>query len=295
MRNRFLISVLASVIFAWNLPTAQAVILFLKGKDEPIRGYLVREDAGAVTLQQLKNDGETVERTVPRTEIDQLIKSVSSERLAALDPSEPDRYREYAEELAEKRKDPDAQLAGIRLFLIAAYLEPERLGRSCLLGMAPLARDEAEQRRFRAMSYLLDPAHDLSQLKTTTVKKPTEVKLEPRYARFVIRALRLLRQNKKRDARLQARRINMKERLPLLTDLITYEEFDEACELVCSCRRGRIECPDCRGKGFTLDADSNRVTCRTCGTRGEIVCPRCNGDPNNFPLFCVVTQTHPPS
>ena len=92
---------------------------------------------------------------------------MSEERLAELVRSNPDAYREYAEELAEKRKDPDAQQTSIRLFQMAAVLDPQRLGRSCLLGMVPLARDAAEQRRFRAMAYLLDPDHDPALLQAS--------------------------------------------------------------------------------------------------------------------------------
>jgi len=46
------------------------------------------------------------------------------------------------------------------LYLIAAYRNPQELGRSSLLGMTALARTPAEERRFRAMTYLLGDDHD---------------------------------------------------------------------------------------------------------------------------------------
>ena len=143
------------------------MILYLKDQDQPIRGYYVRENEHAVVLLELLPNGSTAERSVPRSQIDDMIRSVSEERLAALRPENPDGYREYAEELAEKRKDPDAQLTGLRLYQMAAVLEPQRLGRSCLLGMVPLARDAAELRRFRALAYLLDPDHDPALLRVS--------------------------------------------------------------------------------------------------------------------------------
>ncbi len=190
------IPLLIVLFMSLTAPQAMGVIIFLKGQEDPIRGYAVRENEHVVVLAQLMSDGTTQERTVSRSEIEDLIKTVSAERLEALQPENADRYREYAEELAEKSKDPDAQLAAIRLFLIAAHLEPQRLGRSCLLALVPLARGAAEQRRFRAMAYLLDSTHDPSvltmSLETTTRPRGPE----PPQAEFLLRALRLLRQGK---------------------------------------------------------------------------------------------------
>ncbi len=159
-RLTILVFILFLMITNLAIEPVLAVIVFLKGQDEPIRGYFVRENEHVVVLQQLQTDGSTQERIVSRSEIEDVIKTVDSARLEALRPENPDGYREYAEELAEKSKDPDAQVTAIRLFLIAAYLQPQRLGRSCLLGMVPLARQGTEQRHFRAMAYLLDPTHD---------------------------------------------------------------------------------------------------------------------------------------
>ena len=164
--------VVALILFAAR--PASAVIIFLKGQDQPLLGYLVRETSDVVVFRQLLEDGQQRRRTLSKSDIEELINSVSDERLETLERSDPQAYREYAEELSEKRKDPDAQQTAIRLFLIAAYLDTDRLGRSCLLGMAGLARDEAERRRFMAMAYLLDPKHDTNLLKSRTVTSPSQ-------------------------------------------------------------------------------------------------------------------------
>ncbi len=171
IQNRWAVLLVGALIFLAPQP-ASAVIIFLKGQDQPLLGYLVRETSDVVVFRQLLEDGQQRRRTLSKSEIEDLIISVSDERLEKLERSDPQAYREYAEELSEKRKDPDAQETAIRLFLIAAYLDTDRLGRSCLLGMAGLARDEAEQRRFMAMAYLLDPKHDSSLLKSPTVTDP---------------------------------------------------------------------------------------------------------------------------
>ncbi len=266
-----------SLLLAVSAGKAEAIIVLLKGQDAPVRGYFVRENEHVVVLQQLQSDGSTQERTLSRSEIEEIIRSVDSDRLATLTPSNPDAYREYAEELAEKSKDPDAQVTAIRLFLIAASLQPQRLGRSCLLGMVPLARHEAEQKRFRAMAYLLDPTHDTALLAMPAVTRTPKSDLEPRQVEFLLRALRLLRQGKQRDALAQARRVKLKERLHELTDTITYKEFERACEPTCPyCQRGREPCPDCKGAKFV-----ESKACARCSATGDIPCHACGGDYRN--------------
>lgn len=260
---------------------AAADIIYVKEQTQPIRGYFVREDEQTVTLREVRPDGSTAERSIPRDQIEDLIRSVSDQRLSELDPSKPDAYREYAEELAEKRKDPDAQQTSIRLFQIAAVLDPERLGRSCLLGMVPLARTAEEQRRFRAMAYLLDPAHDVALLQSVTqpFTNATPSTLEEKQAEFLLKSLRMLRQGKRKEALAHARRSKLEERLPLLTEAITYAEFEQACRPTCSaCDRGKQVCPTCGGTRTVPRSDGSNVPCGTCGASGEVPCTVCHGN-----------------
>ncbi len=280
MRCTTMMALLLGIAANLAAQPALAVIVLLKGQDEPLRGYFVRENEHVVVLQQLQADGSTQERTVSRSEIEDVIKTVDAARLEALRPDNPDGYREYAEELAEKSKDPDAQITAIRLFLIAAHLQPQQLGRSCLLSVVPLARTAAEQRQFRAMAYLLDPAHDPLLLTAPLPTNTRKSDIEPRQAQYLLRALRLLRQGKPREAMTQARRIKLKERLHLLTDTITYREFERACEPTCSyCQRGKEPCPECKGNKFVLGK-----ACGRCGATGEVACSVCRGDFRNNQL-----------
>lgn len=140
--------------------SAQAVIVFEKNNPQPLRGYLIDADEVRIIVEIPLPNGQRQERILPRSAISQMIETVDTDRLARLDPKHPEGYRDYAEELAEKRQDPEARETAMRLYLIAAYLRPNQLGRSCLLGMTRLAETVEEQRRFRAMAYLLDDQHD---------------------------------------------------------------------------------------------------------------------------------------
>ena len=278
--NRRAVTVLIGLVIYLVAQPAWAVIVFLKGQDEPIRGYFVRENEHVIVIDELMPDNSVQERTISRSDIDDLIRTVSDERLASLSPDDPNKYREYAEELAEKSKDPDARVAAIRLFLIAAHLAPDRLGRSCLLGMVPLARTELEQRRFRAMAYLLDPTHDPSVLTMNLQAGAPKSDIDPRQAKFMLKAFRLLRQRKRREALSQAGYVKMKDRLPQLTDTITYSEFEQACSPTCPhCTRGDIICPRCDGNRFVRGS-----SCATCGASGELDCPYCDGEFRENPL-----------
>jgi hypothetical protein len=97
--------------------------------------------------------------------------NVSEARLSSLKADNPLGYRDYAEELAEKREDPLAIAMSIRLYLIAAYLDQQgeptlnqgNLARSCFLGMRRLARNLQEEKIFVSMARLMG---DRQPLKT---------------------------------------------------------------------------------------------------------------------------------
>lgn len=275
------LAILTVVAGCLATPPAWAVLVFVKGEDRPIRGYLVREDEEELVINRPEADGTTTEQVIiARADIDDVIRTVSADRLESLQPSDPDTYREYAEELAEKKKDPDAHITSLRLFLIAAYLAPERLGRSCLLGMVPLARSDVEKRRFRAMAYLLDPAHDPGTLSLPVETTPGNPELDGEQAKSVLRALRLLRQGKRNAAKTLARRVNLEENLSKLTSTITYDEFEAGCAPVCPhCQQGRQICPECNGQKTVDDR-----ACPTCNGRGRVPCAHCGGEYRRNPL-----------
>lgn len=207
---------------------ARAVILLEKGKTSTLRGYLIKADNVQVVVDVQLPDGRKERREFPRTAIEELIIAVEPQRLAALDPGKPEAYRDYAEELAEKREDPDARVTAIRLYLIAAYLKPSVLGRSSLLGMTRLARSAREEREFRAMSYLLDAKHDPSVL-SEPAKTVFDAGVVPEENRGTLRnLLRLVRTSHKDEALDMLNRPAVKLLLPRLAPAITEDELRAA-------------------------------------------------------------------
>jgi hypothetical protein len=147
----------------WARP-AQAVVVLPKGAKQPIMGYLVRQDDRNVVVREELPGGKSRENSFAKKDLDELIITVSPQRLTLLDPSKPQDYREYAEELAEKQRDPEARDTAIRLYAIAAARGDDKLRHSALLGLIALARNPDEERFFRAAAYWFDADHDAAVL-----------------------------------------------------------------------------------------------------------------------------------
>jgi hypothetical protein len=144
--------------------TVHAAVVLPKGAKQPVMGYLVRQDDRMIVIREELPGGKSRESSFARKDLDELIFTISPERLTALDPNKPQTYWEYAEELAEKKRDPEARDTAIRLYAIAAARGDNRIRHSALLGLIALARNNDEERLFRAAAYLFDSDHDPSIL-----------------------------------------------------------------------------------------------------------------------------------
>jgi hypothetical protein len=180
-----------------------------------------------VIVKVLLPGGETRERIIPRSSIEEIRIPVDEKRLAQLRPQDPGGYRDYAEDLVEKREDPDARATAIRLYLIAASLDPPGLGRSCMLGMAALARSPDEERRFNAMAYLLDRGHDPALLKSPSSPAMGDG-IADSDRKLLRNLLRLLRTREIRQARTMMSRPSVQKALERVAPLIQEDELKAA-------------------------------------------------------------------
>jgi len=222
-------SIAALLLIGSMAKTGHAVVVLKKGSPKPIMGYLVRHDDRGVTVRENLPDGKYRDEVIARDQIDELLITVSPERLAALDPKEPRLYREYAEELAEKHRDPEARDAAIRLYHITAALGDAQLRRGALLGLIALARSPAEERKFRAAAYLYDADHDPKLLAS-----PADVKLDRASAvkeplAELLITLRLARQGKGAQAKAGLERPGVRAQLEAMSGVLTTDEFQKAC------------------------------------------------------------------
>jgi hypothetical protein len=266
------LAVALAVLPAW------AVVVFETGRKEPIRGFLIEQDAQKVVIDEVTSQGKLKRREIPRSSVSDLIISVDAQRLSALRHDRPQDYRDYAEELAAKKIDPEAQQMSLRLFHIAAYLDPAKLGRGALRAMANIARDAREERKFRALAYLLDDEHDRSVLVAPSGPPAdggaAKGKVPEDATPALLAALRFLRRERRADALRIVERPGMREQFSRMDGAFTYEEFVQACNYVCpDCTKGYNSCEACGGTGRRKVVD-RFVTCGQC-KGGKVVCPTC--------------------
>jgi hypothetical protein len=228
MNARFRLTVcLLAIALLWPLAQARAIFVLRKGENEPLLGHLVSENAKQLVIRVERGDTEQ-NVSVPRSDIEELIYTTDPARLAALSPSQPRAYREYAEELSEMQADPEARDTARRLFVIAANLDPSGVGRSALLGLANLARTPQEAAACRAAAYLCDPLHDRALLQPWQAAK-----LEPAAATDahdeLLRALVFARHEDFAAARRVVESPKGKAQYAQIESIFSRKEFLAAC------------------------------------------------------------------
>lgn len=228
MRRKRELSLLFALITGLLDEEARAVVVLPKGTDKPVMGYLVRQDERTVMLRQIDSAGKSREQSFAKSDIDELILTVLPERLAVLDPAKPEMYREYAEELAEKQRDPEARDAAIRLYIICAAHADGPLRHSALLGLIVLARSPQEEKRFRAAAYLYDPRHDVAVLTATGPAAGRSLPGEAADDAELAKALRLIRQGKGAAARPLLERPAVQAAAARLTAILQLDDLQSA-------------------------------------------------------------------
>lgn len=273
---------LLSILIFGIAPSARAVILDLRDGVR-VTGYLVDEDGTSYTVRRVLDGRESVQ-TFARSDVLFALPAFDPRRLSGLSPEKPAEYRLYAEELSEKREDPEARALAIRLFLIAASLDPEGLGRGCLLSMASLARSPDEERRYRAMAYQLDPRHDRSVL-----APPSEAARRGARARHdFAQAMAFYRAGQTSRALSYARRPGVAELFSSAVGIPSFSEFEKSCEDHPECSKcgpdGLVRCPACKGSGSVGTDRFRRSACPDCLGSGEVVCPDCDGKKSDLAI-----------
>ena len=220
------------------LPTdARAVVVFKKGQTQPIAGYLVRETDSEVVLRQAREGGRTEDVLIPKSEIEDLIHTIDRARLEALERDRPQEYREYADELAEKRIDPEARDTALRLYVIAAHAgqgsgPPENdLARAAMLGLIALARTPQEEARFRAAAYLADPRHDGTLLRSAAIvaAPATGGSSTPATRQKLLEAVHHARRGKGDVAGRLIERPELAEELAAVSSIVSKDELVRIC------------------------------------------------------------------
>jgi hypothetical protein len=257
-----------ALLVALPLPAWSIIIETRDGK--VYKGTVVSED----TVRYVINISGKGQTTISKAQVVKATRIVKADRLQALKPSSPQVYYDYAKELSAQLDDPEVRDVALRLFLINAYLDPEKGAYKSLLEMTKLARNPEEARTFRAMAFLVDLLGDKSALKTEKA-----MPINPEAGGEFLHALELLRRGKTRDALKTARKPGVARFFDAIPGLMTYGEFVKMCEAnpeCASCKEGRLFCQRCQG--------SKNPACPACKGKGWVTCSKCKGEPRRVPL-----------
>ncbi len=282
MRRRYI--VLSLVVSILGLPSAAPAILIESGGVR-IGGYFVRDDGKKLAIRVRTADGKEKVSEYDSGRV-KILHQVDRKRLEKLSQDNPKAFRDYAEELAGKKEDPEARDVAMRLYLIAAYLDPQKFGRSSLLGMSSLAGTAAEARRCRAMAFLLDDKGDPSLLRgesarnAPAAKGPRVVDAQTTAINDFVKALQYYRTGQIRQAREVATHEGVDKVFTMAPGMIDRKTFFQKCtDAQCpTCRlKGTVVCSTCNGKGVTLGLFNQVERCATCNGQKIVTCSNCDG------------------
>lgn len=264
----------AALLFALAAP---AVAIEFENGINVVRGFVVKDDGKKLSV---RIEGKAAPDDYDKAKI-KIIFQPDYARLEKLSPENPKAYRDYADELARRQSDPESQYFALRLYLIAAHLDPEKLGRSSLLGMSAIAKSPGKARKYRAMAYLLDPKTDAALLKKDgppPFGKGKDAKDADNALRSFQQALRLFRTGHLKDARQFATQPGVDKFFDAAPGMLEPKAFLQVCDQAeCStCKTTKhVRCPDCEGKKTAFNFGNEK--CFTCAGSGQILCRSCDG------------------
>ena len=246
----------------WLPLAAQAIVIEMQSGKRHV-GYVVRDDGKTLIVRERGADGKEEEISYDRVRSKfKILSELDGARLIKLSRDNPMEYLDYAQALAEVAStydDPEARDTAMRLFLIAAYLDPQKYGPSSLLSMSALADTPAEARKCRALAFLLDPKGNASLLKPDAVKPAQLPKAQADTLQEFLKALAYYRAGQIDLARKAAESKGMDTIFSMAPGMTDKKAFLQRCtDASCATCKGTgkvqsgmksLKCVDCDGSG----------------------------------------------
>ena len=274
---------LAAGLFFSTLPASAILIDTGTGK---VGGFVLNDDGTKLKISIPTRDGEDKVGEYLYADI-KILHRLDVKRLEGLSKDNPKAYRDYAEELALQKDDPEARYVAMRLYLIAAYLAPKEFGSSSLLRMSALASKPAEARKLRAMAYLLDPKAGDAIVEEDSGKPAQPAPLPAGALEDFTKALQFYRSGQIKLASETAKHDGVDTIFSMVPGKIDLKTFLQWCtDANCTtCRAdGTVVCPNCQGKGVVVNMFRQYERCPTCKGKKRVRCPDCGGTHVRDPL-----------
>jgi hypothetical protein len=278
------------VVLCWHFlfGTPAWAIVIETEKKQRVAGYLVSEDPQKIVIHTKTAEGKEKVNVFDPTKI-KVIHKIDLPRLEKLSQEKPAAYIDYGRELAQVKADPEAMDLALRLYLIAAFLDPPNLAERALVSMSELAAQPGDAHKYLAMAYLLDSKGDPKLLQSITTKpaRPAvpEVKVAAKALARFQKALERYRSGDGTNAKADANEKGVAEFFARAG--LDQRNFLQACDdLACTkCKKtGTVTCSACNGKGRINDPMNpfgGLIVCTTCNGKGKQKCPSCDGTGSN--------------
>lgn len=279
---RLCVGLVVGLLYA-TLPASAILIEARNGK---VGGFVLNDDGTILKISIPTPDGQEKVGEYLHADI-KILHRLDGKRLEGLSPDNPRAYRDYADELARQKADPEARYTAMRLYLIAAQLAPDEFGSSSLLRMSALANAPAEARKYRAMAFLLDPKADAEILQTEAVKPTRPAKFPARVLGDFTKSLQYYRTGQIKLASETAKHEDVDKIFSMAPGEIDLKTFLQWCsDAKCqTCKAdGTVICPTCQGKGVVFNVFQRAERCSTCKGKKRGPCPDCGGTHIRDPL-----------
>lgn len=205
----------------------QADVVYRRGLPSPLIGQVAQDDAEGIVLKFDNPQQGVSQILIPRNEVVEHVVTVSPSRLERLKDGDWAQYRDYAEELAAYRVDPQAHRLAIRLYLIVAYHSNDELRIGAFRALIDIARSTQEEKRFRALAFQVMGEQASSLLEPP--KGVTAIQLPDESAqKQLLQCIRLVRQGDGEKALDLADSPAVQAAFESISNVMTFRDFRDA-------------------------------------------------------------------
>lgn len=220
---RIVVATTAILIFGMVANTL-ADTVWIKGKPEPLFGQVISQSNDQIQIRLLNNGAYSATQTISLKQIDSLVINIDRQRLEKLTPDRPKEYREYAEELGSQTKDLAAIRLATRLYVLAADNSKGEQRYGALLGLASLATDDGQKRKYEMLLRLNAP--DANQVKALEKKTTSQSQFSNAENQLMLTLILALRKEKSIEASKILRSPENRKSLKRWKDHCTLKEFE---------------------------------------------------------------------
>ena len=218
----YLLFCLIATLFA--APRACADLIWVKGKEQPTVGQVLSQTEKQIQFRFINDGHYGTTQTILVSQIESLLINIDQDRLEKLSPLQPEDYSNYAEELSTQTKDLAAIELAKRLYFLAAVNSRDQQRYSALLGLASLATENEEKRKFEMLLRLNSSGEN--RLPSSNLSASVEKSFTQAEKQLMLSLVLALRQEQALQASKILKSAENREKLKRWSDHCTLKELE---------------------------------------------------------------------